>query len=162
MATRGKGAWLAALAAAAAAACAAHAPVPPPQGAYAPPSPEVQASEAEPAALPPTDLARDPAPDLEPPPSSEDRIELSALLFDREDHPRLLKERLLISGIDPHEVGQFLEAYNRRSELIQFTPDGVAFAPHALEHMLSLSPTQILQFRFSGQAGKFIFRFTWK
>jgi hypothetical protein len=101
-------------------------------------------------------------PDLEPSTSSEARIELFSLLFAREDHPRLLRERLRISGIDPHEVGQFLEAYNRRSELVQFTPDGVAFAPHALERLLSLSPSQILQFRFSGLAGKFVFRFSWQ
>ncbi len=103
-----------------------------------------------------------PEPDLAPSASSENGVGLSALLFGRKDGPSLLKQRLLISGIDPHEVGQSLEAYNRRSEIAQLTPDGVALAPHVLERALSLQPDQLLQFRFSGQAGKFVFRFTWK
>lgn len=161
MATGGKRAWLAAFAAATVA-CSAHAP-PAGRAEASPPAPPPDAPPAEPrASLPMEAAAADPSVLLEAPEESAGQIELSSLLLARGDRPSLLRDRLLISGIDPHEVGQYLEAYNRRSELVQFTPDGVAFAPHALERMLSLSPDQLLQFRFSGQAGKLVFRISFK
>jgi hypothetical protein len=89
-------------------------------------------------------------------------MEREALLFAPERGPRLLQERLRISGIDPADVSRTLEAYNRRSEIAQFTPDGLAIAPHLLNRALSLEPNQLLQFRWSGQAGKLVFRFTWR
>jgi hypothetical protein len=155
MATGAKRAWLTALAAAVTVACSAHAP---PAGPAAGP-PLAPAPAEHPDAPPVAPPAAGPFASLEAPEETADRIELSSLLLPRADRqPSLLRERLLISGIDPHEVGQYLEAYNRRSDLVQFTPDGVAFAPHALERMLSLSPDKLLQFRFSGQAGKLVFR----
>jgi hypothetical protein len=154
MASEGKGAWVAALAATAIAACAAHAPPVPPTG--APSLVPVTSAEPAPGPVGPTDAGA--SGPLETTEESADRIELSALLFAREDRPTLLEERLIISGIDPRDVRDFLQAYNRRSELVQFTPDGVAFAPHVLERMLALPPSQVLQFRYSGQAGKLVFR----
>ena len=81
--------------------------------------------------------------------------ERGALLFAPERGPRLLQERLRISGIDPADVSRTLEAYNRRSEIAQFTPDGLAIAPQLLNRALSLEPNQLLQFRWSGQAGHY-------
>ena len=98
---------------------------------------------------------------LDPPPAVNDRIELSTLLFPREPPARLLREHLRISGIDPEDIRITLEALNRRSELAQFTPDGLAVAPYALPRMLSLDPGTTLQFRFSGRAGKLVLRFAW-
>jgi multidrug efflux pump subunit AcrB len=89
-------------------------------------------------------------------------VERESLLFAPERGPRLLQERLRISGIDPADVARTLEAYNRRSEIAQFTPDGLAVAPQLLNRALSLQPNQLLQFRWSGQAGKLVFRFTWR
>jgi hypothetical protein len=165
MAPRGKGAWLAALAAAALTACAAHAPLPTTGGtadggAAAEPGPGRPPRAASPPA-PAASLESSPPLDLAPSSSFEDRLELLTLIAPRPGHPRLLTERLRISGIDPHEVGQFLEAYNRRSEILQFTPEGAALAPHVLDRVFSLRPNQLLQFRFSGRVGKLVFRFTW-
>ncbi len=179
----GKRAWFAAIGATAALACAAHAPPAGPTGGPLPDvtGPSASAPPSAPASPlvsePPTSMAPPASPHSEPRPprwaglldaappasleacgDSADRIGLAALLFAREDRPTLLEERLLISGIDPRDVRDFLQAYNRRSEFVQFTPEGVAFAPHALERMLSLPPTQLLQFRFSGQTGKLVFR----
>jgi hypothetical protein len=154
MARGGKRSWLAGLLAAAMAGCAANAP-PAPRTWDPPPLPPPSGPAAPPPSATPDGESATP---LEVPEESADRIALSTLLFAREDRPTLLEERLLISGIDPRDVRDFLQAYNRRSELVQFTPEGVAFAPHALEHMLSLPPTQLLQFRFSGQTGKLVFR----
>jgi hypothetical protein len=149
----GKGAWIAALVATATVACAAHAPPVPPIG--DPPLTATPPATPAPGPADPGDAG--PTGPLEAP-EAADRIELSALLFAREDRPTLLEERLLISGIDPRDVRDFLQAYNRRSDLVQFTPDGVAFAPHVLERILALQPGQVLQFRYSGQGGKLVFR----
>ena len=91
-----------------------------------------------------------------------DRIELEALIFPRNPAVRLLHWRLRVSGIDAEDVRRTLEEYNRRSELAQFTPDGLAVAPYLLQRALDLSPDLLLQFRWSGQAGKLVFRFTWR
>jgi len=91
-----------------------------------------------------------------------DRIELEALIFPRNPPVRLLHWRLRVSGIDAEDVRRTLEEYNRRSELAQFTPDGLAVAPYLLQRALDLSPDLLLQFRWSGQAGKLVFRFTWR
>jgi multidrug efflux pump subunit AcrB len=104
----------------------------------------------------------EPQPGLLPSLAQQDGVERHALLFPTERGPRLLQERLRISGIDPADVARTLEAYNRRSEIAQFTPDGLAVAPQLLNRALSLQPNQLLQFRWSGQAGKLVFRFTWR
>lgn len=91
-----------------------------------------------------------------------ERIELQTLIFPRQPAVRLLHWRLRVSGIDPEDVRRTLEEYNRRSELAQFTPDGLAVAPYLLQRALDLSPDLLLQFRWSGQAGKLVFRFTWR
>jgi hypothetical protein len=106
-------------------------------------------------------------PDDEPPcldlcADSPARVELQTLIFPRDPPVRLLRAQLRISGIDPEDVRRTLEAYNQRSELAQFTPDGMAVAPYLLQRALHLSPDLLLQFRFSGQAGKLVFRFTWR
>ena len=90
------------------------------------------------------------------------RVELQTLIFPRDPTVRLLRARLRISGIDPQDVRQTLEAYNRESEVAQFTPDGLAVAPYLLQRALDLSPDLLLQFRWSGRAGKLVFRFTWR
>ena len=90
------------------------------------------------------------------------RVELQTLIFPRDPPVRLLRTQLRISGIDPEDVRRTLEAYNQRSELAQFTPDGLAVAPYLLQRALHLSPDLLLQFRWSGQAGKLVFRFTWR
>lgn len=90
------------------------------------------------------------------------RVELQTLIFPRDPPVRLLRARLRISGIDPEDVRQTLEAYNQRSELAQFTPDGLAVAPYLLQRALHLSPDLVLQLRWSGLAGKLVFRFTWR
>ncbi len=94
--------------------------------------------------------------------ATEERIELEALIFPPDPPVRLLRAQLRISGIDPEDVRRTLEEYNRRSELAQFTPDGLAVAPYLLQRALDLSPDLLLQFRWSGQAGKLVFRFTWR
>ena len=91
-----------------------------------------------------------------------ERIELQTLIFPRQPSVRLLHWRLRVSGIDAEDVRRTLEEYNRRSELAQFTPDGLAVAPYLLQRALDLSPDLLLQFRWSGQAGKLVFRFTWR
>lgn len=113
-------------------------------------------------AAPPAAGGAEPHPGLVPSIAEQDRVERHALLFPPERGPRLLQERLRISGIDPADVARTLEAYNRRSEIAQFTPDGLAVAPQLLNRALSLQPNQLLQFRWSGQAGKLVFRFTWR
>ena len=90
------------------------------------------------------------------------RVELQTLIFPRDPTVRLLRARLRISGIDPQDVRQTLEAYNRESEVAQFTPDGLAVAPYLLQRALDLSPDLLLQFRWSGRAAKLVFRFTWR
>ena len=107
------------------------------------------------------------AADGDPPPltlgaDTSDRLDLIALIFPRDPPVRLLRTRLRISGIDPEDIRHTLEAYNRRSELAQFTPDGLAVAPYLLQRALDLGPDLLLQFRWSGQAGKLVFRFTWR
>ncbi len=113
------------------------------------------------AATSPAASAEDTPAPLATPEAVADRIELSALLFPREP-PRLLTAQLRISGIDPEDVRRTLEALNARSEIGQFTPEGFSPAPHVLERMLDLPPGQVLQFRWSGQVGKLVFRFTWR
>ena len=108
-----------------------------------------------------------PLPDDEPPcldlcADTPARVELQTLIFPRDPPVRLLRTQLRISGIDPEDVRRTLEAYNQRSELAQFTPDGLAVAPYLLQRALHLSPDLLLQFRWSGQAGKLVFRFTWR
>jgi hypothetical protein len=90
------------------------------------------------------------------------QVELQTLIFPRDPPVRLLRARLRISGIDPQDVRQTLEAYNRESEVAQFTPDGLAVAPYLLQRALDLSPDLLLQFRWSGRAAKLVFRFTWR
>jgi hypothetical protein len=90
------------------------------------------------------------------------QVELQALIFPRDPPVRLLRAQLRISGIDPEDVRRTLEAYNRRSELAQFTPDGLAVAPYLLQRALHLDPDLLLQFRWSGRAGKLVFQFTWR
>jgi len=89
-------------------------------------------------------------------------VELQTLIFPRDPPVRLLRARLRISGIDPQDVRQTLEAYNRNSEVAQFTPDGLAVAPYLLQRALHLGPDLLLQFRWSGRAGKLVLRFTWR
>jgi len=113
-------------------------------------------------AAPPAAGGAEPLPPLEPSATLHQRVERESLLFPPARGPRLLQERLRISGIDPADVARTLEAYNRRSEIAQFTPDGLAVAPQVLNRALSLQPDQLLQFRWSGQAGKLVFRFTWR
>jgi hypothetical protein len=91
-----------------------------------------------------------------------ERLKLEERVIPRRREVRLLQSRLRISGIDPNDVARTLEAYNRRSEIAQFTPDGVALAPHVLDRALSLDPGYLLQLRFSGQAVKLVFRMTWE
>ncbi len=90
------------------------------------------------------------------------RVELQTLIFPRDPPVRLLRAQLRISGIDPEDVRRTLEDYNRRSELAQFTPDGLAVAPYLLQRALHLNPDLMLQFRWSGMAGKLVFQFTWR
>ena len=101
-------------------------------------------------------------PGLDPTSASVERLDLDALIFPRDPPVRLLKAQLRISGIDPEDVRRTLEAYNRRSELAQFTPDGLAVAPYLLQRALDLGPDQLLQFRWSGRSGKLVFQFTWR
>jgi hypothetical protein len=89
-------------------------------------------------------------------------VELQTLIFPRDPPVRLLRARLRISGIDPQDVRQTLEAYNRNSEVAQFTPDGLAVAPYLLQRALHLGPDLLLQLRWSGRAGKLVLRFTWR
>lgn len=98
---------------------------------------------------------------LEPAPVASDRIELAATLFPREPPARLLKENLRISGIDPEDIRRTLESMNRKSELAQFTPDGLAIAPYVIPRALSLDPGMLVQVRFSGRVGKLVLRFNW-
>jgi hypothetical protein len=102
----------------------------------------------------PTDLGHTPA--------AVEQLELESLIFPSHPPVRLLRAQLRISGIDTEDIRRTLEAYNRRSELAQFTPDGLAVAPYLLQRALDLSPDLLLQFRWSGQAGKLVFRFTWR
>jgi hypothetical protein len=95
-------------------------------------------------------------------PATVEQLELTTLLFPRDPPVRLLRAQLRISGIDPEDVRKTLEAYNRRSEVAQFTPDGLAIAPYVLQRALQLGPDQVLQFRWSGRAGKLVFRMTWR
>ena len=113
-------------------------------------------------AAPPVAGGADPRPTLQPSVAEQGRVERGVLLFPPERGPRLLKERLRISGIDPADVARTLEAYNRRSEIAQFTPDGLAVAPQLLNRALALEPNQLLQFRWSGPSAKLVFRFTWR
>ncbi len=99
---------------------------------------------------------------LDPGPAVQARLVLEERAIPTRPGVRLLRERLRISGIEPDDVARTLEAYNRRSEILQFTPEGVALAPHILDRALSLDPGQLLQFRFSGQAAKLVFRMTWR
>ena len=110
----------------------------------------------------PGGAAEDDPPSLALPPEVPGRLELQALLFPRDPPPRLLRAELRISGIDPEDVRRTLEDLNRRSEVAQFTPDGLAVAPFLLQQALSLDPDQVLQVRWSGRAAKLVFRFTWK
>ncbi len=96
------------------------------------------------------------------PPEAEQRIELGALVFPQHPPIRLLHARLRISGIDPDDVRRTFDAWNRRFELAQWTPDGVAIAPHVLARALDLSPDQLLQLRVTGQAARLVFRLTWR
>jgi hypothetical protein len=91
-----------------------------------------------------------------------EQLELESLVFPSHPPVRLLRAQLRISGIDTEDIRLTLEAYNRRSELAQFTPDGLAVAPYLLQRALDLGPDLLLQFRWSGQAGKLVFRFTWR
>jgi hypothetical protein len=93
---------------------------------------------------------------------TSERAEFHTLIFPRDPPVRLLRAQLRISGIDPEDVRRTVEAYNQRSEIAQFTPDGLAVAPYLLQRALHLSPDLLLQFRWSGQAGKLVFRFTWR
>ncbi len=113
-------------------------------------------------AAPPAAGGAEPLPALEPSVTLHRRVERESLLFAPERGPRLLQERLRISGVDPADVARTVEAYNRRSEIAQFTPDGLAIAPQLLNRALSLAPDQLLQFRWSGQSAKLVFRFTWR
>jgi hypothetical protein len=90
------------------------------------------------------------------------RVELQTLIFPRDPPVRLLRAQLRILSIDPEDVRRTLEDYNRRSELAQFTPDGLAVAPYLLQRALHLNPDLMLQFRWSGMAGKLVFHFTWR
>lgn len=99
---------------------------------------------------------------LDPGPDVHARLVLEERAIPHRPEVRLLRERLRISGIEPDDVARTLEAYNRRSEILQFTPEGVALAPHLLDRALALDPGQLLQFRFSGQAAKLVFRMTWR
>ena len=99
---------------------------------------------------------------LDPGPVLLARLTLEERAIPRRPEIRLLEERLRISGIEPDDVARTLEDYNRRSEILQFTPEGVALAPHFLDRALALDPGQLLQVRFSGQAAKVVFRMTWK
>ena len=101
-------------------------------------------------------------PGLDHVPATVERLELATLIFPRDPPVRLLRAQLRISGIDPEDVRRTLEAYNRRSELAQFTPDGLAVAPYLLQRALDLGPDQLLQFRWSGRSGKLVFQFTWR
>jgi hypothetical protein len=113
-------------------------------------------------AAPPAAGGAEPGPGLQASVAEHRRVERDALLFAPERGPRLLKERLRISGIDPDDVARTVQAYNLRSEVVQLTPDGLAFAPQVMNRALSLAPGQFLQFRWSGQAAKLVFRFTWR
>jgi hypothetical protein len=113
-------------------------------------------------AAPGAALPEDDPPGLDHLPATVEQLELTTLLFPRDPPVRLLRAQLRISGIDPEDVRKTLEAYNRRSEVAQFTPDGLAIAPYVLQRALQLGPDQVLQFRWSGRAGKLVFQFTWR
>jgi hypothetical protein len=113
-------------------------------------------------AAPPATGGAEPLPGLRPTLAQRGQVERECLLFPPEHGPRLLRERLRISGIDPDDVGRTLQAYNQRSEIAQFTPDGLAIAPQVMNRALSLAPDQCLQFRWSGRTAKLVFRFTWR
>jgi hypothetical protein len=107
-------------------------------------------------------LPEDEPPGLALSPETPARTEFQTLIFPRDPPVRLLRAQLRISGIDPEDVRRTLEAYNSRSEIAQLTPDGLAVAPYLLQRALKLNPDLLLQFRWSGQAGKLVFRFTWR
>jgi hypothetical protein len=113
-------------------------------------------------AAPGAALPDDDPPGLDHLPATVEQLELTTLLFPRDPPVRLLRAQLRISGIDPEDVRTTVEAYNRRSEVAQFTPDGLAIAPYVLQRALQLGPDQVLQFRWSGRAGKLVFQFTWR
>ena len=123
-----------------------------------------QPAAPQPAAAEPSAPETAGAASLEPNPVVEERLELESLLFPRDPPARLLREHLRISGIDIDTEGirRTLESLNRKSELAQFTPEGLAIAPYLLQRAFDLDPSTMLQFRFSGRTGKLVFRFTWR
>ena len=99
--------------------------------------------------------------DLALPDSTTDRVELFTLLFPGERAPRLFGGTLRISGIDPQDVRRTLEAYNRRSELVQFSRGSLVIAPYVLQRALAMDRDQLLQFRLSARTARLVFQFTW-
>ena len=95
------------------------------------------------------------------PDSTTDRIELFTLLFPGERAPRLFGRQLRISGIDLQDVQRTLEAYNRRSELAQFSRESLVLAPYVLQRALAMDRDQLLQFRLSARTARLVFQFSW-
>jgi hypothetical protein len=95
-------------------------------------------------------------------PDTAPRIELHTLLFPREPPARLLRARLTIQGIDPQDVARTVEAYNRRSRIVNFSASGMAVAPFLLGDVFRLDPGQSLAFRWTGQTAKLVFQFSWR
>jgi len=94
--------------------------------------------------------------------STTDRLELFTLLFSGERAPRLFAGQLRISGIDPQDVRRTLEAYNRRSELAQFSRESLVIAPYVLQRALDMDRDQSLQVRLSARTARLVFQFTWR
>jgi hypothetical protein len=96
------------------------------------------------------------------PTATASRHELYTLIFPKERAPRLFGGRLRISGIDPEDVGRTLEAYNRRSELAQFSRDSLVLAPYVLQRALDMDRDQLLQLKLSAYTARLVFQFTWR
>jgi hypothetical protein len=96
------------------------------------------------------------------PDATASRLELFTLIFPKERAPRLFGGRLLISGIDPEEIGRALETYNRRSELAQFSPDSLVLAPYVLQRALDMDRNQLLQLKLSASTARLVFQLTWR
>jgi len=55
-----------------------------------------------------------------------------------------------------------LDAYNRRSQLVQFTRDSLVVAPFVLQRAFEMEENQLLQVRLSARTARLVFEFTWR
>jgi hypothetical protein len=96
------------------------------------------------------------------PDRTTDRLDLFTLLVPGERAPRLLAGELRLSGIDLQEVQRTLEAYNRRSELAQFSRGSLVVAPYVLQRSLDMEREQLLQVWLSARTARLVLLLTWR